>query len=364
MRTSVAPRILLLAVFACCAQAWAQRASTSSAAQTQYHGAVFGHVYCADTDAPARFAQVILRRASNSDDDSRGGSLQTIGATGLDGSFRIENVPPGTYYVVAATPGYVNPLSAVSSEDLSSQDPDTVARIAELLTPVTVNTEPVKAEIRLERGASISGTVYYDDGSPAVNVQINVQHAGASSGMHYGVMRNLLPGQEPRTDDYGRYRVNSLPTGDYVVQASIAAQDAGPFGGPAMRQSSSLFIYAPKNFTAVDAKVYSLKTGTDMTGVDIQIPLAGFHTVSGVFASSDGSPAGREMLTLTDTKDKTHSFRSILQGDGQFSFLFVPEGSYTLTATGGVAQNVLVENGDITNLVVQPVGQTPTASNP
>ena len=48
------------------------------------------------------------------------------------------------------------------------------ALIAAALHPVTVeggHTE--QAEVRLERGAAISGTVLYDDGSPASNSSQN-----------------------------------------------------------------------------------------------------------------------------------------------------------------------------------------------
>ena len=73
---------------------------------------VSGHVYCADTNAPARMASVILQPAEAIDAfkpgadnhvSSHGESVQTL----LDGSFTIQHVPPGTYYVIASEPGYI-----------------------------------------------------------------------------------------------------------------------------------------------------------------------------------------------------------------------------------------------------------------
>ena len=71
---------------------------------------VSGHVYCADTNAPARMASVILQPAGAIDAlkpggdnhvSSHGESVETL----LDGSFTIQHVPPGTYYVIASEPG-------------------------------------------------------------------------------------------------------------------------------------------------------------------------------------------------------------------------------------------------------------------
>lgn len=75
-------------------------------------GTVTGHVYCADTNAPARMAQVQLETVRDAEQRSAihpqpsynlpaGGIVQTA----LDGSFVIPKVPPGSYYVVATAAG-------------------------------------------------------------------------------------------------------------------------------------------------------------------------------------------------------------------------------------------------------------------
>jgi hypothetical protein len=85
---------------------------------------VTGHVYCADTNAPARLAVVMLEPVSvlgQGNADVRG-PQELIHAdavqTGLDGSFTIPNVESGTYYVLAYKPGYLSPLSFFSEETL------------------------------------------------------------------------------------------------------------------------------------------------------------------------------------------------------------------------------------------------------
>jgi hypothetical protein len=387
---------LLLIAFACSASLRAQTASSPAnvlpapaaptflpgygQSQTQYPGSVFGHVYCADTNAPARFARVALIPVNPEGHDGRGGTQQV--STALDGSFQIQNVAPGSYYVVAMLSGYLNPLSQVAFADVTSSDAAAQARVAKVVTPVVVNgSDGAHAEIRLERGGSISGTVYYDDGSPAVNVIITAKLATGNT----ATTSNTPPsagalGQQQfaRTDDYGRYRVPGLPPGDYLVMASSQLGEPGGFARG--QQSTTLTIYAPKSFRSVDAKTFTLKASNEVSGADVLIPLLAFHTVSGTVESSDGHTLNAGSLMLIDDKDKTHSFRSNIGNDGQYHFLYVPEGSYTLSLSGGAVteqsttagnnrgrnrttvvqsygtatQSVLVENGDLSVTVQAP----------
>ncbi len=314
--------VRILRIAACAGFGGGPPALPQPQTQIQYSGSVSGHVYCADTNAPARFARVTLIPA-NTSEGSRGGFGRNTDTTGLDGSFQIQNVAPGTYYVAASLTGYLNPLSLVSSADMTSTDPAAQERVARILSTVSVHgSEGAHAEIRLERGASISGTVSYDDGSPAVNVNIQVNIAPVASSGASPVRAGANFGQQlSRTDDYGRYRIAGMPAGDYIVMATSQFVPPGGFNGQGRGpQSSTLTIYAPKNFRTVDAKVFSLKTGSEMSGADIQIPIAAFHTVSGTVESSDGHTLNAGSLTLTDDKDKAHSFRSSVGSDGQFHF--------------------------------------------
>src|ERR1700751_1201789 len=98
-------------------------------------GSVVGQVYCADTNAPARFANVVLEpesviRGSGVDwpprdtaQTDRGDTTTAISAA-LDGSFRFEGVKPGRYYLIASLPGYIYPLSQFGQDDLERPTPE------------------------------------------------------------------------------------------------------------------------------------------------------------------------------------------------------------------------------------------------
>ena len=103
------------------------------------------------------------------------GPARRLEQTGLDGSFVVSHVQPGSYYVVAEKTGYLPPLSIFTREQLNKPDEETAKLMARLLTPVTVTANHSTAvEVHIQRGASLSGSVLYDDGSPASGVIVRI----------------------------------------------------------------------------------------------------------------------------------------------------------------------------------------------
>jgi hypothetical protein len=127
---------------------------------------VTGHVYLADTNAPARLATVMLEPAQALDNDpdlhspkDRSASLIYTSAvqTLLDGSFTIPKVAPGAYYVVAYKSGYLSPLSTLSEDALQHPTQEDHKRIASILPRIVVQAGlPASVAVRLERGSAIS----------------------------------------------------------------------------------------------------------------------------------------------------------------------------------------------------------------
>jgi len=331
--------------------------ATGNVAQSVF-GSISGHVYCADINAPARFATVTLLPAPEKAEGPLGKakaptaqSVPPAVRTGLDGSFHFSVVRPGTYFLVADYPGYVSPIAKLSADELKSKEPSDIEKVEKLLVKVTVAANKDSgSEIELERGAAIAGTVRYDDGSPASEIQIAVLRLGddgkastvsvnlnAQSRSHFD-LRN--PGLE--TNDLGHYRVSGLPAGKYIVMTTLPTTTnsfQGILGGPPATvfhtdEAGALSVYSGNVFREKDAKPIELIAGTERDGSDITIPLLGLHSISGsVTALADGHAINWGSVSLLRADDKSVVRYFYIPGDpneGQFNFRFVPDGEYIL----------------------------------
>jgi hypothetical protein len=94
-----------------------------------------------------------------------------VATTNLDGEYTLRKIASGDYFVLAEMEGYLSPVGQFSQKDLENLTPERIKKLAGLIPSVHV--EPGKtshADLTLERAASISGTVTYDDGSPGIGV--------------------------------------------------------------------------------------------------------------------------------------------------------------------------------------------------
>jgi hypothetical protein len=344
MKASV---LRVLWILGCATTIFAQQKVSDEAVVTT---TVSGHVYCADTNAPARMANVILQPAEAIDAlkpgeenhvSSHGESVQTL----LDGSFTIQHVPPGTYYVIASEPGYISPVASLfvaASDDATTED-NAAKRISRSSPRITVQSNlPVAVNVTLERGAAVSGTVLYDDGSPAsgllVTVLIHLKDQWLPIPPNTAGHNSSFAG----TDDQGNYRISGLPARDYLLKAelrlskSIYSTDAKNGTSMSMNTVYSLAIYSGNKMRAKDATPFSLTSGEDRHGEDVEIPISRIHSVRGSLAAArDGHGVNGGQLSLLYPDDKSEaSHTSLTKDDDGFSFSFVPEGDYILRVNG------------------------------
>jgi hypothetical protein len=332
-------------------------------------GQVTGRVFCADTGQPGRFAGVQLiseqpsktpvfdAAALGKDPDfekvfakalssvMKGSNLSAV--TGLDGTFTLDKVPPGTYYAVAQLAGYESTLGQFSQLERVKADDATLKAVERAAEKIVVQpNQAARVEIRLVRGASISGVIRYDDGSPAPGVVpvLMVQDKD-------GKWKELGPsGMLPTsTDDRGHYRFYGIQAGKYAVKATLPTMQTSVGLGASvslhMNLGDALVVYSGGALREKDVKPIELGTGENIDGIDVVFPLDNLHAISGtVVAKADSHPVDSGMVELEDTETKAKIRAANIEQDGSFHLNYVPDGQYVLrvsaaadtdTAAGG-----------------------------
>jgi hypothetical protein len=321
---------------------------------------VSGHVYCGDTNAPARKASVILQPADQIDAirpgedqhiSSRGETTQTL----LDGSFTISHVEPGVYYVIATQQGYVSPLTSVyvPPAGLPASDPLKPKKPAMTAPRVVVQSNlPVSVNVSIERGAAVSGIILYDDGSPAVGVLVSILVRAKDGWTELPSSPVAGQSYSDGTDDQGRYRISGLPEGNYLLEVKLSLSGmyykVGEYGtSVGTWPIYSLAFYGNGSSRRKDGTPIKVKAGEEVGGQDIDIPLTKLHTIRGsIFAAHDGHILNGGKLSLLYTDDRSEAGRtSVSKDDNTFTFAFVPEGDYILRAEGVDNDYVEVPNG-------------------
>jgi hypothetical protein len=324
-------------------------------------GQVSGRVYCGDTDQPARFASVQLigehpsaatvfdTEALAKDPDfektfakamtavMKGGNSNLSALTALDGAFSLDKVPPGTYWVVAQLAGYLSPLSQLSPMERAKAGDDALKVVQSSAEKIVVQpNQSAHVDIRLERGASISGTVHYDDGSPAPGVNPALMKLDKDGKWEDIGAVSALP---LNTDDHGRYRIYGLLPGKYAVKAALPTiQAASGLGAmPAIHSSMGdmLTVYSGGALHEKDIKPVEVGPGEEIDGVDVIFPIDNLRTIAGtVVAKSDQHPVNAGWASLEDADTKEQVRGTTIDQDGSFHLNYVLDGQYILKVAG------------------------------
>lgn len=349
-------------------------------------GTVTGTVICVDSGAPARFAKVLLKStqpdhaaedmmknieeniqkmaakngqpaepakpltedkkkqmAAANKNLNRAMEMMKAATVGLDGKFSFAGVKPGTYYVEAIYPGYIDPLSQFCDDDLASTDPAVRARLARIPTITVTGTDSAQVDLRLDRGASISGRILYDDGTPAsgwiasvVDPKMPDDGLEAVNATMAQALAMSGAGRCFKTDDIGHYRISGLIAGDYLVSAALTATPthvnaSNPFdkGG-----DINLVVYSGDTFSRARARSVAVSAGEDHAGVDITVPARSLHTIVGhIYSKSDNHALNMGSVSLSSKDNPALHRTAAIHADGSFQFEYLPAGvTYTITA--------------------------------
>lgn len=256
-------------------------------------------------------------------------------STGLDGGFQIDSVDPGDYYVTVYLAGYLDPSGLAYGEaqgggSLSHQE------LAKQLNRITVSPGlTTTSNLIVSRGASLGGTVRFDDGGVASTVAIYLyQKDGTGKWNPYGGM--FLGRTSPSsttTNDRGRWYFSGLPSGSYIIEASLPQpiNISGLGIGLSSKGSDSLQVFNGDKYRLKEAPAVELSDGEDRPDIDIDIPTTGLNTLQGfVTAKPDGRSITKGTVSLLDPDDKTILRNAAIQPDGSFSFNFVVSESYIM----------------------------------
>ena len=309
-------------------------------------GAIEGRVFCDDSKSPARFATVLTIPIPTFDANGKGTlpkvSRTNVAKTNLDGDYTLTKISSGDYFVLAEMQGYLSPVAQFRKHDLDNLKPETIKKLIELLPSVHV--EPgrtARADVTLERGASISGTVTYDDGSPAIGAYIQIEPAQNVPNSGRPMTQGMIDRPIGWTDDHGQYRINGLPDGKYIVAARMSHDSSE--GNPMATQNSEsdayreypefgeMTIYAEQALHKENAEILEVTQGKELSDVDIVIPLHAFHSISGSVVAQGNQPSiVFGFVSLQDANDKTFTRNSVILADSSFQFPYLAPGKYEL----------------------------------
>jgi len=228
--------------------------------------------------------------------------------TDSSGQFRATGLSEGEYQIEASKPNFIG-------------------------ATVNVSGLPGPMNIRLVRCAVITGRVVDAQGQPVIGASIYALPKPASG--------PLLPYAQPQDGSFtrvnarGEYRLHGLPPGEYAVSASYGASTSvfGSSGGAEVRADlgSGVQVYPtaqhPRFFTVAGGEVYR--------NIDFAIVPGGLHNLSGRVVLPD--PKAHFWLALI-AGDEPGLATAVAQttAEGGFRFEGVPDGSYTLVASGPV----------------------------
>jgi hypothetical protein len=308
--------------------------SQAKAQQQPATGSVHGHAILQDTGKPATGAGVSLLPVADvqpspqipdegeylvRDQPQRGDFHSTVDASG---SFAIEHVLPGNYTILTYMPGYV-------SQD-ASQPSGTPSKGSARQKVHVLPGERAFADVQLERGGAIEGTVAFTDGKPVHTGKGIYDEVAVNLEMMTDTGKFSRFGGAAHTDEQGYYRFDALPAAKYIVFTALPGGTVSTVRGTSA--TTGMLLYAPSTVRTTQAQIVELHGLEVRKGIDIEVPTTGLHTVSGKIIERTGQPVLEGIVRIFPKGEPDLSRAVPLDKDGQFSFDNVPDEQYTVTA--------------------------------
>lgn len=273
-------------------------------------------------------------------------------ATDGFGNFRIEGVAAGEYGVTIQRLGFV-PASGKAEE----------ARIT-----VGAGQEVKGLQYKMLLTGVVAGKITEADGDPLQEVSVWVTRVGKNGAEFDAGGRETGDAGQETTNDLGEYRIANLRAGQYIVQAQAhgmsPAPDPADKGRPREKPVYALTYY-PGALEAKQASAVQVTAGVTSTA-NFSLLASRSYRVSGTVMVAAGNARNVQMF-LVSTTGQTEA-QSLGEG-GKFEFSNVQPGTYVAqivdmsgagdgrapeTHTQMIGSPIVVSEGDVTGLVLQP----------
>jgi uncharacterized protein (DUF2141 family) len=280
------------------------------------------------------------------------------------GRFDFTTLPAGQYALTARKAGY-------AAATFGSRHPGEPPIRVDLASGGTVE----GIEIRMSRGAAISGRLVDEFGERIENAAVMAQRIVRTAGRtSTAVQATSL------TDDLGDYRLGGLPDGSYVVMARVVRlpiMSAAAVGGTVvlggMEQAQSRAYY-PGVVSLVDAQRIDVQAGEERSAVDFGVAAARTPaTLTLSFVDAKGNPADA-ISTLSSGDPNAGGITVGIPAMGPRVSRRIDPGTWTVYATGAAgaaigtvtigAEDVamtmtLIKGGRISGRVIADSGALP-----
>ncbi len=281
---------------------------------------VTGQVVDAADGHPVPFARIEMRAGT-----ALGGAQRGDARADEEGRFAVERLAAGTYFVAVVKPGYaVTYYSASGSTTVAPGHGLTIAGEAQV--------KPL--ELRLVRGAVITGHVTDAFGRPAAGAQIHIRQTvgrGGQSPFYFSGLQGQF-----RTNSAGEFRLFGLAPGEYVVGAEAAAHSEelrlGATDAPRLNHAR---VFYPGTTDAAEARAVAVRAGEERTGIDILLRLEPLVSISGTLPLAANVRSTEITMALRPVTGESPRSTSVYRrADGRFEAERVIPNRYWLTAYG------------------------------
>ncbi|HJU42680.1 MAG TPA: carboxypeptidase regulatory-like domain-containing protein, partial [Vicinamibacterales bacterium] len=334
-------RIAALMVIASCLQLSAE---PQTPAPMPRPAQIQGRVVAAEDGRPLVRARIALLSSA-----APGRPLMTT-STNAQGNYHLRDVPPGSYFVSASRPGYIE-----------QQYGQRRARERGLSVDVKAGATIERIDVALVRGAVLAGRVVDEHGEPYPGLLVTAWQMRYQEGR-----RVRFPAAFDQTDDQGAYRISGLQPGSYYLSAASPETWRN--------EKNETFGYAAAYYpgaSADDAQPIALDAGQQRLSVDLSLAAARTSRLRGRIVRETREPAAGIPVAISPSIRGTglsvvsgSPISSTTGADGSFELRDVPPGFYTIrSAAGGDARLSIDVAGDLDNLLlVSRSGSTVTGA--